>query len=105
MATLFWKLATHNPIPAEVIMIVEIWMILNLKVIIVEETEYDDVVECKHSYNERCHTTYTTDFEPQQVILTESINIHPMASADIFPGEGKNFLGGSGGKNLLLFFT
>ena len=35
----------------------------------VEETEYDDVVECKHSYSERCHTTYTTDFEPQQVNL------------------------------------
>ena len=35
----------------------------------VEETEYDDVVDCKHSYNERCHTTYTTDFEPQQVIF------------------------------------
>ena len=33
----------------------------------VEETEYDDVVECKHSYSQRCHTTYTTDFEPQQV--------------------------------------
>ncbi len=38
-----------------------------LKVIIVEETEYEDQVECKHSYNQRCHTTYTTDFEPQQV--------------------------------------
>jgi hypothetical protein len=32
----------------------------------VEETEFDDVVECKHSYSQRCHTTYTTDFEPQQ---------------------------------------
>merc|ERR1711894_835204 len=32
----------------------------------VEETEYDDVVTCKHSYSEKCHTTYTTDFEPQQ---------------------------------------
>lgn len=36
------------------------------KVVMVEETEYDDVIECKHSYSERCHTTYTTDFEPQQ---------------------------------------
>merc|ERR1711868_29355 len=25
-----------------------------------------DVVTCKHSYSEKCHTTYTTDFEPQQ---------------------------------------
>lgn len=36
------------------------------KVVMVEETEYDDVVTCKHSYTERCHITYTTDFEPQQ---------------------------------------
>lgn len=32
----------------------------------VEETEYDDAITCKHSYSEKCHTTYTTDFEPQQ---------------------------------------
>merc|ERR1712241_649225 len=36
------------------------------KVVMVEETEYDDHVTCKHSCSERCHTTYTTDFEPQQ---------------------------------------
>jgi len=36
------------------------------KVVMVEETEYDDQVECKHSYSEKCHTSYTTDFEPQQ---------------------------------------
>lgn len=36
------------------------------KVVMVEETEYDDVVTCKHSYSEKCHTTYVTDFEPQQ---------------------------------------
>merc|ERR1712168_1741684 len=36
------------------------------KVVMVEETEYEDVIECKHSYSEKCHTTYTTDFEPQQ---------------------------------------
>lgn len=36
------------------------------KVVMVEETEYDEEIECKHSYSERCHTTYTTDFEPQQ---------------------------------------
>merc|ERR1711931_525775 len=35
------------------------------KVVMVEETEYDDVIECKHSYSQKCHTTYTTDFEPQ----------------------------------------
>merc|ERR1712038_301148 len=36
------------------------------KVVMVEETGYDDVIECKHSYSQKCHTTYTTDFEPQQ---------------------------------------
>jgi len=37
------------------------------KVIMVQETEFDDIIECKHSYSERCHTTYSTDYEPQQV--------------------------------------
>ena len=32
----------------------------------VEETEYDEVIECKHSYKERCHITYKTDYDPQQ---------------------------------------
>ena len=36
------------------------------QVVMVQETEYDDVIECKHSYSERCHTTYTTDYQPQQ---------------------------------------
>merc|ERR1712213_75887 len=36
------------------------------KVVMVEETEYDDVVTCKHSYSEKCHTTYATDFTPTQ---------------------------------------
>merc|ERR1711962_1263051 len=32
----------------------------------VEETEYDDVVQCDHSYDRRCHTTYVTNYESQQ---------------------------------------
>ena len=36
------------------------------KVVMVEETEYDDVITCQHSYSQKCHTTYATDFEPQQ---------------------------------------
>merc|ERR1712180_475792 len=32
----------------------------------VEETEYDDVVQCDHSYVRRCHTTYVTNYESQQ---------------------------------------
>ena len=36
-----------------------------------EKTEYDDEITCKHSYSEKCHTTYTTDFEPQQEEVCE----------------------------------
>jgi len=36
------------------------------KVEMVEETEYDNVVKCDHSYDKRCHTTYVTNFVSQQ---------------------------------------
>merc|ERR1712106_1241496 len=36
------------------------------KVEMIEETEYDDVVTCDHSYDKRCHTTYVTNYESQQ---------------------------------------
>jgi len=36
------------------------------KVEMVEETLYDEVVKCDHSYDRRCHTSYTTTFEAQQ---------------------------------------
>merc|ERR1711970_30460 len=36
------------------------------KVEMVEETEYDDVVQCDRSYDKRCHTTYVTNYESQQ---------------------------------------
>merc|ERR1711892_709199 len=36
------------------------------KVEMVEETEYDDVEQCDHSYDKRCHTTYVTNYESQQ---------------------------------------
>jgi len=36
------------------------------KVEMVEEIEYDDVVQCDHSYDKRCHTTYVTNYESQQ---------------------------------------
>lgn len=36
------------------------------KVVMVEETEYDDEIHCKHSYSQKCHLTYATDYEPQQ---------------------------------------
>ena len=37
------------------------------KVMMIEETVYDDSIECHHSYDKRCHTTYSTDYVPQQV--------------------------------------
>jgi len=36
------------------------------KVEMVQETEYDEVVQCDHSYDRRCHTTYITTYESQQ---------------------------------------
>ena len=36
------------------------------KIEMVEETEYDDVVQCDHSYDKRCHTTYNHHYESQQ---------------------------------------
>merc|ERR1719370_743661 len=32
----------------------------------VEETEYDEEVLCDHSYDRRCHTSYTTTYSAQQ---------------------------------------
>ena len=31
-----------------------------------EETQYDEVVTCDHSYNKRCHTSYVTSFVSTQ---------------------------------------
>ena len=36
------------------------------QVVLETETQYDNIVECKHSYDKRCHTTFTTDYEPTQ---------------------------------------
>ena len=36
------------------------------KIEMVEHTEYDDEVICKHSYSEQCHQTYVTDYKPAQ---------------------------------------
>merc|ERR1712083_928884 len=36
------------------------------KVEMVDETEYDEVVQCDHSYDKGCHTTYVTNYESQQ---------------------------------------
>ncbi len=36
------------------------------KVMMLEEIVHDDVIESHHSYDERCHKTYVTQFKPQQ---------------------------------------
>ena len=36
------------------------------KVMMREETRYEEVMTCNHSYDERCHTSYVTSFEPHQ---------------------------------------
>ena len=37
------------------------------KVMMIQETEYDEVMTCVHKYQERCHSTFTTVYEPHQV--------------------------------------
>ena len=39
---------------------------LILKVMMVDELEFDEVVTCDHSYDQRCHTSYVTSFVSQQ---------------------------------------
>jgi len=36
------------------------------KVMMVEETVYEEVITCDHSYDKRCHTSYITNYESQQ---------------------------------------
>jgi len=36
------------------------------KVMLREETEYDEILTCDHSYDNRCHTSYVTRYEPVQ---------------------------------------
>jgi hypothetical protein len=36
------------------------------KVMMREETEYDEVLTCDHSYDKRCHTSYVTKYHPHQ---------------------------------------
>merc|ERR1712241_590599 len=43
------------------------------KVEMIEEIEYDDVVQCDHSYDRRCHTTYVTQYE--QIAFNETVEI------------------------------
>ena len=56
------------------------------KVIMTEETVYDEVITCDHSYDKRCHTSYVTNYESQQEQECEEhykkscyINYEPLA--------------------------
>lgn len=43
------------------------------KVMMVEETTYDDQIVCHHSYSKKCHNTYVTSFEAVQMEVCEDI--------------------------------
>lgn len=43
------------------------------KVMMVEETTYDDQIVCHHSYSKKCHETYITSFEAVQMEVCEEI--------------------------------
>jgi len=56
------------------------------KVMMVEVTEYDEVITCDHSYDKRCHTSYVTNYDSQQEEECEEnfkkvchINYEPLA--------------------------
>lgn len=36
------------------------------KVMMVEETVFEESIECHHSYSKKCHTSYVTSYEPTQ---------------------------------------
>ena len=42
------------------------------KIMMREETVYDEVMTCHHSYDERCHDSYITTYEPHQVRMEHS---------------------------------
>ena len=43
------------------------------KVMMVEETIYDDQIVCHHSYSKKCHNTYVTSFEAVQMEVCDDI--------------------------------
>jgi len=56
------------------------------KVMMVEVTEYNEIITCDHSYDQRCHTSYVTNYDTQQEEECEdnfkkicNINYEPLA--------------------------
>ena len=50
------------------------------KVMMVEETIYDDQIVCHHSYSKKCHNTYVTSFEAVQVRILPAWKSQPFIS-------------------------
>ncbi|XP_040572677.1 uncharacterized protein [Lepeophtheirus salmonis] len=60
------NLVSNDDLPLDIGTIAAAGEVCIDKVVTVEEVEYDNVIECKHSYSQRCHETYKTDYSPQQ---------------------------------------
>ena len=70
------------------------YQVFRSQVMIVEETQYDEVVTCDHSYNKRCHTSYVTSYvSTQQEECDENFRslgqVRPDLSFYIFVLPGK----------------
>ena len=63
------------------------------KIEMVEETEYDEVVTCDHSYNRRCHTSYVTSYiSTQQEECDENFRSLSLAQLGPAPGSAQVLL-------------